>query len=413
MSFNRARRFRETIIAPQTLNLAGFYDISDRIRDVPRPKNIIFDFSRSRQLYADCLFPLGAILNDLRSRGALKEIVFPTDRSRMDFLRRCGWFDYLTGEHFNEGKFNKNIIPILTFQNHEDLNNKINYVVKQCIRSLEFKGKSFSLFEWSLNEITGNILDHAKTSKGHIQVVTHPTKSRIAITIYDSGIGTPTCMRDLPEFKDEKSDLCLIETALRKGMTSKPKTNQGLGLAGALAITECSGGMFTIASESAFYRKSHDSVSSDEGAYWHLPGTLVDLQIGTSHEISVMPIGLPEPAYSIIDDLQRDPHTVSFVIKDHFTTLGNRITGRTVYNIAKNLINANPNVVLEIDFEDIGTISSSSADEFVGNLASALQDQFESKIVLKNITEDSLSIISEITRLRLGRSIAIKITKSN
>jgi anti-sigma regulatory factor (Ser/Thr protein kinase) len=92
--------------------------------------------------------------------------------------------------------------------------------------------------EWSLNEITDNVLTHAGGVDGLVQVTRYGRTAHIVTC--DAGRGIGQSMRDaFPDF----DDLTAARESIRPGITSGP--GQGNGLAGIDSIAKLSGARST------------------------------------------------------------------------------------------------------------------------------------------------------------------------
>ena len=102
--------------------------------------------------------------------------------------------------------------------------------------------------EWSLNEITDNVLVHAEAPLGGlVQVSTFTEAKRIMFVVADAGRGVLSSMREgHPEIADASS---AIAEAVKQGVTGG--RGQGNGLAGTLQIATVTCGSFRITSDRA------------------------------------------------------------------------------------------------------------------------------------------------------------------
>jgi anti-sigma regulatory factor (Ser/Thr protein kinase) len=110
-------------------------------------------------------------------------------------------------------------------------------------------------FEWAINELAGNVIDHAQSNLGFAQVVSFPNNGSLSLVIADKGVGIFEALSAAHRTNDRDA----IKLALQEGITGKPGVNQGFGLHGASRIARAAKGKFVInfgpRSHSQFYEK--------------------------------------------------------------------------------------------------------------------------------------------------------------
>ncbi len=255
-----------------------------------------------------------------------------------------------------------------------------DYVVKQILRAVLSSSDGLSrdgmtALQWSLDEITDNVLSHAKSKFGGlIQVTTHRNeRRRVNVTVADAGIGIPTSLREGGIRMN--SDSHALEQAIREGVTSKPKKNQGNGLFGSYQIALLSGGYFRLESDRGSLNASATGVKTTVQAT-PFRGTVVNFEIDCSNKDLLQRAlrfkGQPhQVAFDWLDSdfKQNDRGDLVFSITDHVTSLRSRDAGKAVKTQIKNLVTAaSPGAQIVIDFAGVPVISSSFADEVFGML---------------------------------------------
>ena len=110
--------------------------------------------------------------------------------------------------------------------------------------------------EWSINEITDNVLNHAECAEGGIvHVSTFGEARKVAFGVADSGRGILSSLRE--GHPSLQTDAHAIGEAMKAGITRNPDAGQGNGIAGALRIATMSEGSFQITSGVAQICSSH------------------------------------------------------------------------------------------------------------------------------------------------------------
>jgi anti-sigma regulatory factor (Ser/Thr protein kinase) len=104
------------------------------------------------------------------------------------------------------------------------------------------------LLEWSVSEITDNVLVHSRSPIGGlIQVSTFQrANKRIEYIVADAGVGIPGTLR--PSHPELTSDAAALERAIREGVTRDSDVGQGNGLYGSYQICSHSIGSFHLES---------------------------------------------------------------------------------------------------------------------------------------------------------------------
>ena len=113
------------------------------------------------------------------------------------------------------------------------------------MRNMTLERDVIAGLEWSINEITDNVLNHAECSEGGIAQGRHFTRN-VAFVVADAGRGVLASLREgHPELRTDDQ---AIGEAMKAGVTRNPDAGQGNGIAGAMRIAMMSEGFFQITS---------------------------------------------------------------------------------------------------------------------------------------------------------------------
>ena len=248
--------------------------------------------------------------------------------------------------------------------------NRCMDVILKSLKGLD-RGRVKAL-EWSLNEITDNVLNHSESPIGGIlQVVTNTKLGRVDFYVCDAGVDILMTVRQgRPELKDDVS-------ALRQAIEERNRsTNQGNGLYGTFKCCEVSGGSFDILTGrvSLHFVPGSLNVTTNQIPF---NGTFIHASIRYDIE------NLLERAL-IFKGRQFDPgndyiervylisgESISFSVRNELDSFGTRVAGRLARTKIENLMD-NKKRTIEFDFEGIHLISSSFADEVFGFLFAEL-----------------------------------------
>jgi anti-sigma regulatory factor (Ser/Thr protein kinase) len=239
---------------------------------------------------------------------------------------------------------------------------------------MDFPRDVLNGLEWSLNEITDNVLNHSRSEEGGwFQVVTFAEKGEVEFVVADPGRGIPAAMRE--RFPELQTDARAIEEAVKAGVTSSPEAGQGNGLTGALRVATLSGGTFQVISGTgslfASTERSQTRVFRSDAAFI---GTLVSVRISKHRQFTMAEAlgfaGVAGVAADFIDLLHEDEsgNNLQLRLADEANGFRSRGAGAFVRTKCMNFLGAAPNKGLIIDWSGVPLVSSSFADEAIGKL---------------------------------------------
>ena len=255
----------------------------------------------------------------------------------------------------------------------------MNETLDVLLRSIpSFQRDDLNALEWSINEITDNVLNHADCDVGGIlQVSKFERDRKVAVGVVDSGRGILASLRE--GHPSLKNDIAAINKALEAGVTRGSDEGQGNGLAGALRIATRSGGQLEVTSGGAQVRYSPDGPSAYERPrHLSFQGTFVYLEIDLDSELEISEAlavgGRPHRPIDIIETLYEtaDGNAIALQLRGEKVGFGSRSAGRQIRTKCLNLLDAAPTKPLLLDWNGVPLISSSFADELVGKLFAEL-----------------------------------------
>lgn len=262
--------------------------------------------------------------------------------------------------------------------------------------------------ELCLNEVMDNVLVHSRNSLEAsspyelTMAQVHPSGSRIAIAVYDNGIGMMNSLKIGGVAVSGPEDA--IISGLQKGITDGKGKGNGLWLLneivkegeGSLEITS-SGVRYSLwhqrfPNEQGFPKGSFSKVSSAINR-----ATLVDFQICTDKAISINRI-MGECGFTDLwKENHEDPeneidHRLS-VLRDS-AGLGTRHDAGGLRTLAINTMNDTEGAVI-LDFSGIEIVSFSFADEAIGKLRDAVgAETFRNRFRLAGLNDNCRTIIN-------------------
>lgn len=228
-------------------------------------------------------------------------------------------------------------------------------------------------FEWCLNEVTDNVLNHSRPNggaHGYVMVQYISAENRLKICVFDSGVGLKASFlgsRHSPQTSEEA-----IRLAVGKGVTNG--RGQGNGLWGLHEMVKISKlGKLHIRSDGAEYLFDPSRAVEASRSTWMLqefPGTTtVDFQMVCSVSTSMQDIFGAD--YVSVDLWQeaREQADGSLLLKvaELAEGFGSRESARKVRHLVENAIDNDRRFVV-LDFAGVDSCSSSFIDELAVKL---------------------------------------------
>ena len=349
----------------QTIQEAGYVDV-------------ILDFSGCEAAFPAPMLALCAQVVKLHYEGVDFSLVLPTNERLQRLFRNTNWAYFLDPKRQDESTFRGYTqLPATLYSSAEDQYKAVNRIVNAILGAIpDIARKDFAALEWSINELTDNVLVHSKSIVGGlVQVSTFQrNKKRVSFIVADAGIGIPNSLREgHPELT---SDVDALDQAIKEGFTRDKKVGQGNGLFGTYQICSHSKGFFQL--ESGYGKltfNDHLSISKEPVPY---EGTLVvaeiDFSVPDLLEEALKFDGRVNKPFDFVESHYEDveANRVIFRIAEESNSFGSRVAGRPLRNKLTNLARMCPTQQIVIDFADIALVSSSFADELIGKLFAEL-----------------------------------------
>jgi anti-sigma regulatory factor (Ser/Thr protein kinase) len=417
--------FERTIRLPRRGGIVGFQQYLDFAEEIERfegPSAVIIDLSDVAFAHPSGMAPLVATIRYLHENGWEIDVWLPRSEFLCDYFAKAGWISGVTGDAVDRRVHGTTFIPLTDYSSSEELNPILDDTLLHFARHAVFEAGVLDGLEWALNEIAGNVLDHAGGVSGWLQVAEQPKKGLIEVVVVDCGRGICASMRE--RFSDLKDDLGAVARAVEKGTTRDPEVGQGNGLAGSLRLAILGGGYANVYSGQGLVRyMPRTQTSRDRGvglsptggaqnlvqaqvAQHH--GTVVSLTLSTRQSLDVAralwgrhPGSLTlEKRYVPADDTS---NAIVFNVAQEASGLGNRASARPVRSALHNALNAFPEDRVHVDFRDVNLASASFLDEFLARLAKDVGvDTFFRRVALINMNDLVRTSINAVLEQRLG-----------
>jgi len=361
--FNRNTWFRQkdsTIEFTGKLNSFNVKDVCSAINLFKQSENenLTVDFSRVMQAYPNGVLPIISSITEIRNEGYEVYVKLPQNDNVRRLFRSVNWAHFLSPSQFekSESTHDRHLVT-RNFRDENEQTQVVNDFMDVVLRSMEVPKDILSGLEWSINEITDNVLNHSQSKNGgFVQASTYPTNGQIAFAVADSGRGILESLKE--GFPTLRTDMQAIGEAVKAGVTRNPKYGQGNGLAGSLRVATLTGGSLEVTSGNARVISTIDNTNrNDRRDFQYYQGTLVCGQIKVTPDFSIskaLNFGMDkdyEPG-NVIDYHyeMEDEDCLILSMKNETTGFGTRRSGKQINTKINNLIKAKPNYPLVIDW---------------------------------------------------------------
>jgi hypothetical protein len=336
-------------------------------------KDLFLDFSACERADPAPMLGIIAYCCGLRRAGIEFMTLLPANAYLRRLFLNSNWAYWLSPSDHPKSEFHTGThVPVLAFANANEQKVVVDRVI-DCILSCVdgYSRAHLKAIEWSVNEITDNVLMHANCPDGGLIQLTSKKRAKlIEFVVADAGDGIPKSLRS--SRLTISSDVDALSRAIQQGVTRDATIGQGNGLWGSYRIALKSGGKFDIHSGHAtlFYTPTVGMHTKPEQVPY--TGTLVHCSINYGARLvldDILGLGRKfDPADSIetLYEVSSDD-TIPFKLKDEAESLGSRLAGRKVRTKLLNLISCSE-YRIDVDFADVNLISSSFADEVFGKL---------------------------------------------
>lgn len=377
---------------------ASYTEVTRRLLGTPVPSILSINLKNITYANATGVVPLIALERYLRAQGTLVDISFPHDSRYWEI---AGWKQLLQGDDAPPIDAGRTYIPVQSYSDFSRLNDIVGAVLEVLVRRMRCSPGVLDSIAWTLNELADNVLSHSAepggTVEGFMQVVSHPNLRTVDLVVSDYGRGI---RKSLEESHSTENDEEAILKAIQAGVTRDRAEGQGNGLAGSVRIVSTAGGELTIMSGNAELNVVNGNSSTRQSGA--VPGTSVSLVLPTDVEINISSAlwgTRPIPEFEVSH--LGDANEIAFRVAAEASGFGNRETGRQLRTKLQNLMEQFPESRVEVDFDDIGLISASFADEFIAKLVVEMGNfSFFTRITVTNTNGFISQTLDNVIRQR-------------
>ena len=352
---------------------------------------VTLDFSSMTRAYPGPMLAVLAACELMRDESdADISLLRPKDGTLRRLFSNANWAHLAAPQRFAASHWHpSSALPATRFRSPDEQFQVVNRILDAVLSSPARLARShLAAFEWAVNEITDNVLQHADSTQGGLVQLSHYAgRQRLEFAVADAGRGIPSTMRTTrPGISDSRA----LALAVARGITRDKKVGQGNGLFGTHRASTVGTGDFVI--HSGFASIQRDLEVREETS--PVTGTLVVVHLDYSdpealwRALDIQETGA-DPAGDYIENRYEAEYEdrLQFLVQREAGSVGSRSSGKLARTKVQNLMAMYPNHPVNIDFSDISVVSSSFADEFLGKLfvhTGALR--FMSAIRLQNLS---------------------------
>ncbi len=376
--------------------------------------DMVLDLKKCTSAFQNSMLSLCAQVMAYR-RGGIDFSIIPPDRKELfNLFKNTGWAHYLDPRQFNPSSFRGfSRIPATQYQTPEEQQQAVNRIVNVILGAIPNMQRSdFAAFEWSINELTDNVLIHSESSIGGlVQVSTFQKFSKqVQFVVADAGVGIPKTLRE--GYPEISSDTDALDKAIREGVTRDKKIGQGNGLFGSYEICSKCKGYFAVHSGHARLEFDHRKGLSIVNERIPYSGTLVIATIDFSEPKLLeealkfkgkkyFPVDYIETEYEKSEDGR-----IYFIVREQSESFGSRVAGKPVRTKLSNLLHMGNDEKIIIDLTGIPLMSSSFADEAFGKLfLEAGPVAFTQKFEFVNVMDTVQNLINKAIEQRMAAGV--------
>jgi len=303
-------------------------------------------------------------------------LILPNIEKLKRLFINSNWANIISPKQFETSNFRGHTqVPATQYRTTDEQFKAVNRIANAILGAIpDLERNDFAALEWSINELTDNVLVHSQSPVGgFVQVSTFQSKTkRLLFMIADAGIGIPASLSE--GHNDISSDADALDKAIREGVTRDKAIGQGNGLFGSYQICSGSKGKFQL--ESGYGKLSYSErtglrINTEKVPY---EGTLVIAEIDFSvPHLLEEALRFDGKKYSPLDHIEKYyehpiENSIIFKVSEETSSFGSRVAGTPLRKKLLNLAKMCPNYPVIIDFSDVALISSSFADELIAKL---------------------------------------------
>lgn len=373
--------------------------------------NIELDFNQCISAFQSSMLGICAQILKYIDEGVSFNLILPQDKKLANLFKNANWAHIIDSKNYLPSTFRGHTrIPATRYRDPDEQQQAVNKIANTILGAIpDLKREDFAAFEWSVNEITDNVLVHSSSLIGGlVQISTFQRmRKQVEFVVADAGLGIPKTLRE--NNKEITSDTEALDKAIREGVTRDISIGQGNGLFGSYQICSQSKGMFEINSGygKLFYNEYKGLHVQNEIIPYM--GTIVSATIDFSIPYLLEnALKFGGKKYNPVDLVENKYETegngeIFVKLSDETQSFGSRVSGTPIRVKLNNFIKMKNVHKIIIDLEGIPLISSSFADEVFAKLFIEIGPMdFMNKIQIINTMTTVKSLIDKSITQRVS-----------
>jgi len=378
--------------------LAAIHNLTHRLGY----QDIVLDFERCSACFAGPILAIGATVARMRREGVDADLLLPKSGKLRNLFLNAGWAHIIDPAHHDSSHFRGySHVPAIQYSSAAEQKAAVDNMVDKILCSLDGLDRNdLNAVEWSLNEVTDNVLAHADSPiGGFVSLTNFKARHKVEFTVVDPGVGILTTLKEgHPEIR---FDADALDRAISVRVTRDPSYGQGNGLYGTFEIAAQGQGNLHI--HSGFARLDYyDGGVHIRSEQIPFNGTLVVASMDCSQPASLGEAlrfgGERYDASGYVEsrfEVEARPE-LWFRLAKESSSFGSRDAGTPVRTKLENLVLMHPDRVILVDCRDVPLISSSFADEVFGKLFVALGPvRFTNALELRSMSATVRSLVDK------------------
>lgn len=353
--------------------------------------------------YPNTLLPIAGILS---SFGHKYQFKFKNDEpdygvNAYGYAERAGIFNPYRAPEKVRSDFFLDKVWLFDADTHYDI---VTGIVNSLRQRIALAPGLLNALELCLNEISDNVLvhssrDEATISSGFIMAQVHYKTNKIAISVFDNGIGIQESLSRGGRMTDTVEEA--INMAFERGVTDGKGAGNGLWLLrevvkqglGSISVVTSGTSLDVIHKEGVEDIPHLRQFNSPSGT------TLVDFQLFPSSAINlnvIMGGASPVDLWTENHEVDDFGKTIKLNVKTEAHGLGSRSDAKLFRTVVENVL-ADQDITVLLDFNDVEIVSMSFADELINKLKERIGvDQFNRRVRIANLSSGCQAVFNGI-----------------
>ncbi len=153
-------------------------------------ERIVLDCSNVEACFPDAVLPIVALVRKYREEGVRFDVRLPRNEQLRRLFVNSNWAWLMSPEQYAASVLNHDLnLPAMEYKDHDQQYSFVRGTIDRILKVTRHLERSHLRgLEWSLNEISDNVLLHAESSTGGIgQLSIRPNSRELEFVVCDAG----------------------------------------------------------------------------------------------------------------------------------------------------------------------------------------------------------------------------------